>query len=172
MSIPRRIQSIVLMAVRKSRSSSLIQDEAIQESLTRSTGLTSTQLDKIVSADKKYRLQHVQLENTLSDAERDSVRRRRMIYRSKQRGWLEVDILLGSWATKYVPHLTCEELDQYEIVLKEETIDIYNFVSGKNSLPDRLQNLSVMKMLQDYALNSGVTDPLSYERIKKEANLT
>jgi succinate dehydrogenase assembly factor 2 len=134
--------------------------------------LNKEQLSKVLETDLSYRNQHIALEASLSAEERDAVRRRRMIYRSKQRGWLEVDILLGSWATKYVPQLTTEQLDEYELVLKEETIDIYNFVSGKDALPERLRGLSVIKLLQDYAYASKVIDPDSYERIKKEANLT
>ena len=42
---------------------------------------------------------------SLSSAERaggvdaEAVRRKRLVYRSKQRGWLEVDLLLGTWAS-------------------------------------------------------------------------
>ena len=42
---------------------------------------------------------------SLSPAERaggvdaEAVRRKRLVYRSKQRGWLEVDLLLGTWAS-------------------------------------------------------------------------
>ena len=38
--------------------------------------------------------------------------RRKLLYRSKQRGWLEVDLILGKWATEFVPTLTAEELIQ------------------------------------------------------------
>jgi succinate dehydrogenase assembly factor 2 len=34
------------------------------------------------------------------------VRRKRLIYRSKQRGWLEVDLLMGTWAVEHVPKLS------------------------------------------------------------------
>ena len=37
---------------------------------------------------------------------------RRLVYRSRQRGWLEVDLILGKWATEFVPTLTAEELIQ------------------------------------------------------------
>ena len=95
-----------------------------------------------------------------------------MIYRSKQRGWLEADILLGSWAKESVPKLSKKELDELDIVLQEETIDIYNFMSGKDELPDRLKHLSVMKSLKTYALNKDMVGPSAYESIKREANLT
>jgi succinate dehydrogenase flavin-adding protein (antitoxin of CptAB toxin-antitoxin module) len=49
-----------------------------------------------------------------------------------QRGWLEADILMGAWAAKYVPGLTEPQLDEYEVILNEETIDVFNFITGKS----------------------------------------
>jgi succinate dehydrogenase assembly factor 2 len=108
----------------------------------------------------------------METGERDMVRRRRMIYRSKQRGWLEADLLMGSWAVKNVPTLTELELDEYELLLKEETIDIFNYVSGKDPLPDHLKHLSVMKKLMGYALVQNMTSPEGYAKVKKDSNLT
>lgn len=95
-----------------------------------------------------------------------------MIYRSKQRGWLEVDLLLGSWAVENVPNLSEVELDEYEILLKEETIDVYNYVSGKDPLPPHLQGLSVMEKLKIFAFQRTMTTPEDYEVTKRRANLT
>jgi len=135
-------------------------------------GLSGDQIKKIGVSDKYLRDSHLKIECDLSSEERDIVRRKRMIYRSKQRGWLEADILLGSWAVENVPQLSDEELDEYELVLKEETIDVYNYVSGKDALPPHLQNLSVMKKLQSYAQSKNVVGPQAYHDIKTQANLT
>lgn len=135
--------------------------------------MSPEQLDKIAKSDHKLRNQHTVLESQLSEEERDTARRKRMIYRSKQRGWLEADILLGSWAVENIPHLTSAELDEYELLLAEETIDIYNYVSKKDPLPPHLENLDVMKRMQDYALNeSSIKSPQDYENVKTGANLT
>ena len=48
---------------------------------------------------------------------------------------LEVDLLLGSWAEKNIMKLSSEELDQYEALLNQETIDIFNYVTGKENAP-------------------------------------
>lgn len=135
-------------------------------------GLSPKQIAKIARSDVELRNQHLVIEGNLDDRERDLVRRKRMIYRSKQRGWLEADLLMGSWAVKNVPTLTAEELDQYELLLKEETIDIYNFISGKDVLPAHLKDLPVMKKLQGYALEQNMQGPAAYENVKKETNLT
>lgn len=76
-----------------------------------------------------------------------------MIYRSKQRGWLEVDLLLGSWASKNVMSLTSEELQQYEDILNKETIDIFNYISGKDTIPEDIDT-PIMKRIQAYCFSS------------------
>lgn len=68
--------------------------------------------------------------------------------------------------------MTSEELDEYEILLAEETIDIYNFISGKDPLPPHLENLGLMKKIQAYAQTSEIKSPQQYENIKTESNLT
>lgn len=130
-------------------------------------GLTRTQLEKIAVTDAQLRNKHVS-----GTPEEDEARRKRMIYRSKQRGWLEADLLMGSWAVKHVPTLNEQELDEYELLLKEETIDIYNYISAKDPLPPHLQGLGVMDKLQKYALERGMADPIGYEKVKRDTNLT
>ncbi len=127
---------------------------------------------QIEEMDTYLRSRHKDLEKTLSPSELDEVRRKRMIYRSKQRGWLEADILLGSWAKENVPKLSSAELDELEIILEEETIDIFNYMSGKDALPPHLEGLKVMQQLKSYSLNTDLAGPSAYEAIKKAANLT
>mmetsp|Transcript_17243 Transcript_17243/g.24978 ORF Transcript_17243/g.24978 Transcript_17243/m.24978 type:complete len:169 (-) Transcript_17243:1394-1900(-) len=135
-------------------------------------GLSEEQLKKIEVTDKFLRTKHKLLDDMLSPEERDIVRRKRMIYRSKQRGWLEADILMGSWATKYVPTLTSVELDDYDVLLDEETIDIFNYITGKDPLPDHLKSKTVMKRLQQYAIDTKLSEPNDYATLKREQNLT
>ena len=135
-------------------------------------GLSIEQINKIENKDRTLRDRHIQIEaNIGSDIERDHVRRKRMIYRSKQRGWLEADLLMGSWACENVPKLSKKELDEYEIILNVETIDVYNYISGKDQLPEHLAGLSVMKKLQNYALTKNMASPEDYESVKKRTNL-
>jgi len=135
-------------------------------------GLTNEQISKIECTDKSLRENHFNFESKLTNSERDAARRKRMIYRSKQRGWLEADVLMGSWAVDNIPNLTEEELDEYEIVLKEETINIYNYVSGKDELPEHLDKLGVMHQLKKYAYSRSVIGPEAYKRVKTNSNLT
>ena len=48
---------------------------------------------------------------------------KRLIYHAKQRGWLELDLLLGGWAERHVRTLSDAELDDLALVLAEETLD-------------------------------------------------
>lgn len=129
-------------------------------------------LQKILSVDGTIRNKYESIDVDVSEEEMDLVRRKRVIYRSKQRGWLEADLLMGSWAQENVPTLSKKDLDDYEELLKEETIDIYNYISCKDPLPERLAQMPVMKRLQEYALASKVMSPESYAELKRKTNLT
>ncbi len=72
------------------------------------------------------------------------------MYRSGQRGWLEVDLLLGKWAAENVPTMTDAQLAEYESILNRDTIDIFKIVSGQTSLPESEMNPTIQK-LKDYA---------------------
>ncbi|CAM9301804.1 unnamed protein product [Chrysoparadoxa australica] len=103
----------------------------------------------------------------------DILRRKRLIYRSKQRGWLEVDLLMGTWAHQNVMTLTVPEMDEYEAILNCETIDIYNYISGSQPPPQHLDT-PMLKRLQDFALTSpvGRANPEAYADAKRSQKLT
>lgn len=75
--------------------------------------------------------------------------RKRLVYRSKQRGWLEVDLLLGTFAERHVWEMSEPDLALYEDIINEETIDIFNFITEKEEVPPHLQN-HVMAQLQEW----------------------
>jgi succinate dehydrogenase assembly factor 2 len=105
------------------------------------------------------------------------IRRKRLIYRSKQRGWLEVDLLLGTWANEHVPNLDAKDLDQYEDFVNMETIDIYNIVTLRLDVPENMKTPTgdgVVERIQTWARASplGKADPEKYKSIKASAGLT
>ena len=103
----------------------------------------------------------------------EEVRRKRLLYRSKQRGWLEVDLLLGSWAAQHVPGLSPAELDEYEALLNQETIDIFQIVNGQQPPPPELAGSKVLARLQAYAESApfGKASVQGYEAVKDKTNL-
>lgn len=120
-------------------------------------------------ADEIFR-KHIEL--PVDDVE---TRRRRLIYRSKQRGWLEVDLLLGTWASEHVPLLNEKELDEFEEFVNMETIDIYNVITLRLDCPEEMKRNgeSIVERIQQWARSSplGKADPETYKEVKKDANL-
>ncbi|GMF20909.1 unnamed protein product [Phytophthora lilii] len=122
--------------------------------------MTKEQAARALARDAVIRAEHVAAASAFpagSQGERavdaDEANRKRIIYRSKQRGWLEVDLLLGRWASEHVMQLSPQELQQYEDILNEETIDIFNYISGKSPVPEKLDT-PMIKRLQAYCLTS------------------
>mmetsp|Transcript_57059 Transcript_57059/g.66672 ORF Transcript_57059/g.66672 Transcript_57059/m.66672 type:complete len:214 (-) Transcript_57059:145-786(-) len=103
------------------------------------------------------------------------IRKKRLIYRAKQRGWLEVDLLLGTYASKCVPSMTKGEMDEFERFVNLETIDIYNFLTFRADIPDKFldEECGVVKNIQEWAKKSplGKASPSDYAAAKKDNNL-
>lgn len=113
---------------------------------------------------------------TVGDDLELEVRKKRLIYRSKQRGWLEVDLLLGTWANKNVHALSPQELDDFEAFVNMETIDIYNIVTLRIDIPENLctaDGNGIVERIQTWAKGHplGKADPVKYMEVKKENNL-
>ena len=108
-----------------------------------------------------------------------TIRRKRLIYRCMQRGWLEVDLLLGTWASQNVMSLTVDELNEFEEFVNSETIDIYNIITLRlDSLPEQWKKNSrnttgIVERIQEWAKSNplGRADPEKYKEIKASAKL-
>ena len=72
-------------------------------------------------------------------AELDATRRR-LLYRSKQRGWLEMDIMLGGWAEKNLHHLDKTGLVQFHDILEMENPDLYKWLTNQEPVPAKVDN--------------------------------
>lgn len=130
---------------------------------------------KDLSAKNLQDLQADHPEGASGDLELE-IRRKRLIYRSKQRGWLEVDVLLGTWACDHVPTLANEELDQFEDFVNMETIDIYNVITLRLDVPEDMKRpggQGVVERIQEWARSSplGKADPDQYKKVKEASNL-
>lgn len=104
------------------------------------------------------------------------VRRKRLVYRAKQRGWLEVDLLLGTWANQNVSKLGADELDQFESFVNLETIDIYNVITLRSDVPEEMKRedgAGVVEQIQEWARASplGKAEPEKYASVKQGNNL-
>jgi hypothetical protein len=45
--------------------------------------------------------------------------RNQLLYRSKQRGWLELDLLVGAWAEQHLPSMNSAMLHEFSQVLEQ-----------------------------------------------------
>jgi len=85
-----------------------------------------------------------------------SVRHRKALQKSWQRGMKETDLLLGSWANKHLPNMSNENLLKYENILNEEDPDLYKYLSGTLNYPPHLDK-DMMEALKTHARDYGKT---------------
>jgi succinate dehydrogenase flavin-adding protein (antitoxin of CptAB toxin-antitoxin module) len=54
--------------------------------------------------------------------------RRALLYRSRQTGWLETDLIMGRWAAENIDSLSVPELQEYAKIVQVLPFHIYNFI--------------------------------------------
>jgi succinate dehydrogenase flavin-adding protein (antitoxin of CptAB toxin-antitoxin module) len=64
----------------------------------------------------------------------------RLLYRARQRGWLELDLLVGLWAERCVPSLSEAQLDDFEALLNQENPELYKWLTGQIEPPESMQS--------------------------------
>lgn len=80
--------------------------------------------------------------------ERRRQRLNRLMYHAKQRGWLELDVLLGEWAEKNLDSLSSARLDDFEELLGIENPDMFKCLTGQLQPGPELQDNAVFRMIQ------------------------
>ncbi|HBR69760.1 MAG TPA: succinate dehydrogenase assembly factor 2 [Rhodospirillaceae bacterium] len=74
-------------------------------------------------------------------------RRKKLIFRSGHRGTKEMDLIMGSFAQKYVPGFSEMELALYEDILQISDPDLYDWITGKQKVPANVMNSVLEKLL-------------------------
>lgn len=64
-------------------------------------------------------------------------KRKQLIFRSGHRGMKEMDLIMGSFANKYIQTFTPEEIEQYEIFLDVSDPDLYNWYLRKEEISEK-----------------------------------
>ncbi|KAF8819525.1 TPR repeat region protein [Cardiosporidium cionae] len=83
-----------------------------------------------------------------------SSRVKRLVYHGTQRGWLELDILLGEFIENHADFLKEERyLNQCEAVLKSDNYDLYQWLFQDEELPPELHSNEVMSLLLGFIRN-------------------
>ncbi|PNH04084.1 Succinate dehydrogenase assembly factor 2, mitochondrial [Tetrabaena socialis] len=62
----------------------------------------------------------------------------KLLYRSKQRGFLELDLLMGLWAESNIPQMGKDDLFHMSQVLDEENPDLFKWLTGQLPAPDHM----------------------------------
>ena len=83
------------------------------------------------------------------------------MYHSKQRGYLELDILMGTWATDNLASLDTTELHQFAELLTCETPDLFKWVTGQEEVPDEFATPLMARIRADVA-EKNKSDPATH----------
>lgn len=62
----------------------------------------------------------------------------RLLYRSRQRGFLEMDLLVGLYAERRLPQMAGHELAAFSAVLDQENPDLFKWLTGQEQAPDAM----------------------------------
>jgi len=80
-----------------------------------------------------------------------TIRRKRLLHRSRYTGMKETDLMLGRFANKYLKEFGEEELDIYEKLLKAGDPSIYAWAVGREDVPEEYDT-SVIQKLKQFAI--------------------
>lgn len=84
--------------------------------------------------------------------ESPETRSKRLLHRSRYRGVLEADLLLGRFAQAHLASLTPAQLDRYEALLEESDADLLAWIGGRRRAPARHDH-DVLAMLRGFQVH-------------------
>lgn len=79
-------------------------------------------------------------------------RLKRLKFRAHHMGSNENDILFGGFAEKYLHTLSPEQVDRFEALIAETDSDLFNWMTGKEPVPERLDH-DVSAMIKLFVQN-------------------
>ncbi|TVQ38669.1 MAG: succinate dehydrogenase assembly factor 2 [Geminicoccaceae bacterium] len=85
--------------------------------------------------------------------EPETVRRKRLAYRSLYRGVRETDIIFRRFVDRHLDDLDGADLDRYEALLDEHDQDILSWVTGRVPVPVRHDHTVFQKLSEDVSAN-------------------
>ena len=69
----------------------------------------------------------------------DQTLRKRLLFRSWHRGTREMDLILGRFAELNLEAMDRDQLDGYARLLENTDPDLYNWLTGRERLPDGIE---------------------------------
>ena len=67
-------------------------------------------------------------------------RRKRILFRSRHRGMQEMDLVFGRFAERHLEGLNDKQLDRLEALLDENDLDLFNWITGRERVPEALDH--------------------------------
>ena len=74
------------------------------------------------------------------------LRRKRVLFRSRHRGTKELDLIIGSFAERYIESFDGDQLDRFEALLDIPEPIVYDWLVGQGAPPPDLRN-DVLELL-------------------------
>jgi len=79
-------------------------------------------------------------------------RRKKLLYQSQHCGMKENDVLIGQFAGAHMSKLSDDDLDLFDGLLLESDLDLYNWIIGREPVPEHMNN-SLMNAIIAYNAN-------------------
>ena len=87
--------------------------------------------------------------------ESDLLKRRKVLkYRAHHRGIKEMDIVLGTYADKYLDDMDASALDQFEELINIPDQDFFRYITNQEDVPEEFNN-DIMKVLKSFRFTPG-----------------
>ncbi|WCJ36365.1 Succinate dehydrogenase assembly factor 2 mitochondrial [Euphorbia peplus] len=101
-------------------------------------------------SDNDMRSLHIDLSN------QESKRRlcNRLLYRSRQRGFLELDLVLGKWVEEHIDSMGADGIQSLVQVLDLENPDLWKWLTGQEQPPEAVNINPVFSAIRDKVMNN------------------
>lgn len=91
------------------------------------------------------------------DREPTETLRKRLVYESRKRGILEMDLILSTFARDRLANMSDRQLREYDRFLTLPDWTIYYYVTGKAEAPEPWRSSAVLSDLLHHSANKGKT---------------